>query len=111
MMFYTSVRKSKQKLKPKKERDEYQAWLDKHQVGVKTRSKTNEKLEYALTVPAGRTTSKSIPSLNTGLAVATAKPSNVYTGTKMLGIGTLHKSNAVPVFSNEEALDMAKMRR
>jgi len=29
----------------------------------------------------------------------------------MLGIGTLHKSNAVPVFSQEEALDMAKMRR
>jgi hypothetical protein len=35
----------------------------------------------------------------------------VYTGDKMLGIGTLHKSNAVPVFSQEEALDMAKMRR
>jgi hypothetical protein len=111
MMIYSSIRKSKQKLKPKKERDEYQAWLDKHQVGVKTRSRTVEKLDYALTVPAGRTTSKSIPSLNTGLAVATAKAKQVYTGTKMLGIGTLHKSNAVPVFSSEEAQDMAQMRR
>jgi hypothetical protein len=29
----------------------------------------------------------------------------------MLGIGVLHKSNAVPVFSDEEAIDIAKMRR
>jgi hypothetical protein len=46
-----------------------------------------------------------------GRANATLKPSPVYTGTKIIGIGTLHKSNAVPVFSNEEALDIAKMRR
>jgi hypothetical protein len=36
---------------------------------------------------------------------------NVYTGTAMKGIGTLHKSNAVPIFSNEEAIDQANMRR
>jgi len=29
----------------------------------------------------------------------------------MLGIGTLHKSNAVPIFSQEEAEDQATMRR
>jgi hypothetical protein len=29
----------------------------------------------------------------------------------MLGIGTLHKSNAVPVFSTDEAQEMARMRR
>ena len=46
-----------------------------------------------------------------GNSGATVKPSPVYTGTKIIGIGTLHKSNAVPVFSNEEALDIAKMRR
>ena len=34
-----------------------------------------------------------------------------YTGTRLLGIATLHKSNAVPVFSQEEAEDIAKMRR
>lgn len=52
------------------------------------------------------------PSLNSGdMGVASSKPRMQYTGTKMLGIGTLHKSNAVPVFSDEEAIDMAKMRR
>ena len=35
----------------------------------------------------------------------------VYTGTKIKGIGTMHKSNAVPIFSDEEAIDIAKMRR
>jgi len=35
----------------------------------------------------------------------------VYTGDKMIGIGQLHKSNAVPVFSNQEAIDISKMRR
>ena len=41
-----------------------------------------------------------------------AKPEQkVYTGTKVKGIGTMHKSNAVPIFSDEEAKDISKMRR
>jgi hypothetical protein len=45
-------------------------------------------------------------------AGSTAKPRDKkYTGTKMIGIGVLHKSNAVPVFSDEDAKDQAKMRR
>ena len=38
-------------------------------------------------------------------------PDKVYTGTAIKGIGTMHKSNAVPIFSNEDAIDIAKMRR
>jgi hypothetical protein len=52
-----------------------------------------------------------IPSLNSGLGVATIAPPKVYTGTKVKGIATMHKSNAVPVFSDEEAIDISKMRR
>ena len=37
--------------------------------------------------------------------------STQYTGVRMLGIGQLHKSNAVPVFSQDEATDLARMRR
>jgi hypothetical protein len=44
-------------------------------------------------------------------AIAALPQAKVYTGTKILGIGTLHKSNAVPIFSDEEAQDIAKMRR
>jgi hypothetical protein len=52
------------------------------------------------------------PSLDSWQGVAT-KPvqGKVYTGTLMKGIGTLHKSNAVPIFTDEEAKDQAAMRR
>ena len=70
-----------------------------------------ETLVYKLETPVGRTNTKHIPSLNSGLGVATLAPAKVYTGSAVLGISTLHKSNAVPVFSREEAIDISKMRR
>jgi hypothetical protein len=51
------------------------------------------------------------PSLNSDKGNTFKTIDKVYTGTAVLGIGTLHKSNAVPVFSKEEAEDQAKMRR
>jgi hypothetical protein len=38
-------------------------------------------------------------------------PAKVYTGDKVKGIATMHKSNAVPVFSDEEAISISSMRR
>jgi hypothetical protein len=52
-----------------------------------------------------------IPSLDTGKGLAAKKEVTQYTGTAMLGIGQLHKSNAIPVFSKEDAVDISKMRR
>ena len=52
-----------------------------------------------------------IKSLNTGIGIAARAPDKVYTGTKVKGIGTMHKSNAVPVFSDEEAVEISTMRR
>lgn len=52
-----------------------------------------------------------IPSLGKGVGVATKAPEKVYTGTKIKGIGTMHKSNAVPIFSDEQAVAISKMRR
>ena len=69
----------------------------------------SETLTYKLTVPADRST-KHIPSLVTE-GGSTAPVHKVYTGTKIIGIGTMHKSNAVPIFSDEEAQDIARMRR
>ena len=40
------------------------------------------------------------------------KDEKVYSGErKLLGIATMHKSNMVPVFSTEDAEELAKMRR
>ena len=76
------------------------------------RALSAEPLSYKLSAPIGRSTSNHIPSRNTGEAGAvTYKASPQYTGTKIKGIGTMHKSNAVPVFSDEEAHDIATMRR
>ena len=66
---------------------------------------------YSLKIPEGRNTTAHIKSVDTGVAVATVKAPKVYTGTKVKGIATMHKSNAIPVFSDEEAVDIAKMRR
>ena len=60
--------------------------------------------------PPGRETPR-IESQDTGWVTCTAVKDNEYTGTKVLGIGTLHKSNGVPVFSDQEAKDISSMRR
>jgi len=62
------------------------------------------------TPPPGRET-KVYPSLNSDRGVAVKQERQQYTGDNMLGIGQLHKSNAVPVFKQEDAEDLAKMRR
>jgi len=64
---------------------------------------------YSLTIPVGRSTAH-IPSRDTG-GNATLAPAKVYTGDKVKGIATMHKSNAVPVFSDEQAVDISRMRR
>ena len=58
-----------------------------------------------------RDTGPRIESLPFTGGPCTKAPEKVYTGTKVKGIGTMHKSNAVPIFSDEEAQDIAKMRR
>jgi len=65
---------------------------------------------YSLAIPEGRNTTAHIKSVDTG-GNAVLKPSLIYTGTKVKGIATMHKSNAVPVFSDEEAVEISKMRR
>lgn len=52
-----------------------------------------------------------IPSLPFTAGPCVKPPDKVYTGTAIKGIGTMHKSNAVPIFSNEDAVEIAKMRR
>ena len=66
---------------------------------------------YSLAIPPGRNTTAHIKSVDTGLGNAVLKPTKQYTGTSVRGIATMHKSNAVPVFSDEEAIDISKMRR
>ena len=70
-----------------------------------------EPLQYTLSAPVGRETQR-IASRDTGHSGAVrTKDIPKYTGTKILGIGTMHKSNAVPIFSDEQAVEISTMRR
>jgi hypothetical protein len=76
----------------------------------RSRAMKAEPLVYKLTGATDRAGTAHIPSVNTG-GNATLAPAKVYTGTKVKGIATMHKSNAVPVFSDEEAVEISRMRR
>jgi hypothetical protein len=115
MLIYTST-KSKPKRKPKAEREQYSNWLASHGV-----SDTKKRKVFKPLVVVKRPLSREVayaPSLNPhNMAiphnpnVSSENKKKTYTGDKIIGIGTLHKSNAVPVFNTEEAKDIAKMRR
>lgn len=112
-MIYTSIPKRKPKKPTAAQRQLAAEWeaIQKKYEPKKPVKKVFNTWEYKLSTPPGRTTSHHIPSLSTGETVGAKKETMQYTGNKMLGIGTLHKSNAVPVFSDDEAKEMARMRR
>jgi len=103
----------------RKNAESWQAFLDKWDIkpDVKTSGKTIRKSTWmgptvnSRVVVDPRRLTNHIPSLDTGVGVAVKKEVQQYTGTAMLGIGQLHKSNSVPVFSKEDAVDISKMRR
>ena len=76
------------------------------------RAMAADPLVYSLGTPIGRSNTHHIKSLDTGHSgpVSSKQPTK-YTGGEMLGIGQLHKSNAVPVFRQQDAEDIARMRR
>lgn len=106
-----------QKSKPKKKmdskarqlKDSWEKLLSKYEAKKKIVIVKQELRDvYSLKLPRE---TPNYPSLNSGYHDTSKKDIPVYTGTAMIGIGTLHKSNAVPVFSTEEASEMARMRR
>ena len=52
-----------------------------------------------------------VKSHNSGCMVAVGTEERKYTGTLIKGVATMHKSNAVPVFNDEQYKDVASMRR
>jgi hypothetical protein len=67
-------------------------------------------LSVKIMTPPGRETAP-IASQDTGWVPCTKKTDTIYTGTKCLGVSVLHKSNGIPVFSQDEVVEISKMRR
>jgi hypothetical protein len=92
-------------------REEHQAWLKSKGLDIKRKPRPPETLEFPKIkdrqgVPLGN----KIPVIEKGIGLK--KEPMVYSGErKLLGIGTMHKSNMVPVFSEDDAKDLSTMRR
>ena len=112
-MIHTGPAKSKKRKPNAKQRElraEWEALLKKYATKTIVTPKQSLSDVYSLGKPACRETPK-IPSLPFTGGPCALKPSPVYTGDKIKGIGTMHKSNAVPIFSDEQAVEIATMRR
>jgi hypothetical protein len=117
----TGKKKSKKKFKSaehaRKAREQEDSWkelLKRHGVQDEERKRNRALTADTYKAPAPyRRETPHIASLNSkdSCGVATVPQPKVYTGTMVKGIATMHKSNAVPVFSDEEAIDISKMRR
>jgi hypothetical protein len=81
--------------------------------GVTDKSKQSSTVVELPTVAKSsiRTTERPTSLNSWTVGAVSSKITQQYTGTKLVGIGTMHKSNAVPIFSDQEALEIATMRR
>lgn len=114
MIIYGNIPKSKKSKISKAKKQQYEEWLISIN-SMSTNFSRNKSTKFSkvtpmFTVPVGRE-SPPIVSLDTGFVACTKRFGNSYTGDKIKGIGTMHKSNAVPVFSDNEAKEIASMRR
>jgi hypothetical protein len=117
----TGKKKGKQKFRnaeqARKARQLDESWkelLKKHGVEQENKKRTRALSAEVYKAPAPyRRETPHIASLNSkdSCGVATKAPEKVYTGSSIVGIATMHKSNAVPVFSSEDAVEISKMRR
>ena len=124
----TGKKKGKQKFrnaeaanKARKNTEAWQQLLEKYDVKVvldkpkqvrkdNSKSVASPRYDWRSRIDPSRLTDH-IPSVDTGASVAVKPADKVYTGDAMIGIGQLHKSNGVPIFSKEDAVDISKMRR
>ena len=114
-IIHTHVKKSKKTKPTAKQRQlksEWESILKKYEPKKKTNStKTKQALSFTNPVPYRRE-SRHIESLETNsLGDCTKRASQQYTGTAIIGIATMHKSNAVPVFNQKDAEEISRMRR
>lgn len=87
-------------------------WAIEIDTKKRTRALSAPVMSPIVSGPFIRDTGPRIPSLNPkDMSPCTKAPDKVYTGTAIKGIGTMHKSNAVPIFSDEQAVEISKMRR
>ena len=120
---YMTTTRYNRKQKPTKNKKvlaaqaEHAAWLKKMGVDDASLEKRAVKNKNGRRVsiheiPDYKATKPAVPLSNTVAAHGPARESKTYSGErKLIGIATMHKSNMVPVFAEQDAVDIAQMRR
>jgi len=113
MIVYTKQTLKQKKRKPDAKaralRASWEEILKKYE--VKETKKPNKSRTLDVHVIRDGSSTSHISSVDTGHGLAPKKESPKYTGNEMIGIGQMHKSNAVPIFKAEDAIEISKMRR
>lgn len=116
----TGKKRGKQKFRnaeaAKRHRELQQQWLDlRKRWKVEDQKRVSKNLSAKAYQPAPiNYRGSSLPKITNPVQSwdpCTKNPDKVYTGSAIIGIGTMHKSNAIPIFSDDQAKDISKMRR
>ena len=115
-VYYTTTNNKKRKVRKKTqsqlaaERD-HQKFLKKMGIGSRSSVGSEQRSSKPWVTgssPVESASKSSLPSYNSSMA---KKEEKVYTGTEIIGIAQMHKSNAVPVRGKKQATEVAEMRR
>ena len=106
-----NTKKRKRQRSPgwEKSQMEHNAWLKK--MGVHPSQLKEKEKHGGYSIPDYSSDGPTIPTSDRITAIEGKKTRNIYTGTYVCGIATLHKSNMVPVSSGKDAKEIARMRR
>ena len=116
-MTTTNYKKRKQKGLTKRDKQaqlDHDKWLRKmnahpEQVAKNKEQRVSRPIHH---IPDYRSSGNTIPTSDVIPGGSTApKETLKYTGDYIKGIGTMHKSNMVPISSKEDAIEIARMRR
>lgn len=111
-IIHTTFKKRKAKKPTAKQRELQDNWeklLQKYAPKKPIKQPSGD-FAYSLGQPARRETPK-IPSLPFTAEPCLKRETQKYTGNAIKGIGTMHKSNSIPIFTDEQAVEIATMRR
>ena len=105
-------KKTNKKVGWKQTEEDHKKWLLSHGINPNAKKKRSEVVAYTPPPQPYRRETPKIESLNSDcFSPCTKRDSQRYTGTLIKGIATMHKSNAIPIISDEHAIEVAKMRR
>ena len=108
-------KRKKRKVSKRMEQEliQHEKFLKKH--GVSREQLAEKKANRSSTAEKISTTSfapEKVSLSNNVAGIAAKREPNKYTGKrKLLGVATMHKSNMVPVWDEDSAIEIARMRR